>query len=167
MKKVLPYIFPAIALVIVLFLGYRWYTGQTKPGQINNTGEGIEIEDLSSTDQSSMLRGAGDYKTVQLQGEGEVAGSIRYEVKDGKVRFSVMAFLPELTEGSYEVWLKRDADTNPSKAFTLEAGKGGYIGSASIDESNLPFEVIITKELRPDLTMEQVVLRGKLEKVTN
>lgn len=166
MKKVLPYIFPAIAVLMVLFLGYRWYVGQAKPGEITEVGEGIEIEDLSSTDQSTMLRGAGDYKTVQLQGEGEVAGSIRYEVKDGKIRFSVMAFLPELTEGSYEVWLKRDADANPSKAFALESGKGGFVGSASIDEANLPFEVIVSKELRLDMTVEQVMLRGRIEKVT-
>jgi hypothetical protein len=165
MKKILPYIFPAVAVLLVIFLGYRWYSSQTaKSGEISPFGEGVQIEDLSTNDQTNLIKGVGDYKTVELSGEGEAMGEIRYELKDGKARFSIMAYLPELTEGSYEVWLKKEGSEEVKKAFALEAGKGGFVGSAAIDESLLPVEVIVSRELRPDLTLEQVVLRGTLVK---
>jgi hypothetical protein len=43
-------------------------------------------------------------------------------------------------------------------------GKGGYTGSASISDQTLPFEVVVTRELKEDETMEEVILRGTIQK---
>jgi len=163
MKKYLPFVFPLVALLVVMFLAYNWYTMRTnRPGQVSTFGEGVEIEDLTGKD--SVLKGSSDYKKVTLLGDTEATGEIRYEIKDGKVRFSVIADLPELTAGEYQVWLKDVNSEAVRKAFVLEMSKGGYMGSAAIDESTLPFEVVVSKEVRPDAMVEQVILKARLDK---
>ena len=90
-------------------------------------------------------------------------GRVRYELKDGRVKFSVYASLPELELGQYQVWLREPGSTVSRKAFVLEAGKGGYIGSAAISQEVTPFEVVVSKEVRPDDQMEVVILTGVIE----
>jgi hypothetical protein len=163
MKKVLPFIFPLVALIIVVFLAYRWYNlnTTTRNGQINEVGEGVEIQDLSPDEASNILRGVGDFKQVELKGADEAVGSVRYEVKDGKVRFSVTADVPGLNNGRYQVWIK-SGDQPAQKAFVLEASKGGYMGSAAVSATTLPFDVIVTRESTDDETMETTVLQGNV-----
>lgn len=167
MKRFTPYIFPLIVLAIVFFLVYRWYSMRSKPTDISNTGEGIEIENLSDTDAKSIMRGAGDFKTAPMekgdQSAAESMGSIRYEVKDGKVRFSVSADLPQ-SETQYTVWVRKAGTTNLTNAFTLEMGKGGYIGTAAVSADLLPLEVVVTKTSNKDDAMNQVVLKGVIDK---
>lgn len=161
MKKVLPFVFPVAALLLVAFLAFRWYGQRTeRTGEISEFGEGIEIEELSSSELDSVVKGTGDYKTVELEGGEDVLGGIRYEIADGKVRFSVSASLPELEEGQYQVWLKAMDSDAMRKAFTLEYAKGGFMGSAAISEETLPFEVLVSREMSDDDTLENVVLRG-------
>lgn len=173
MKKITPYIFPAIALLIVVFLLYRWY--DMRNGQVDKPvqfGEGIEIENLSETELSSVLRGASDVQTVALESpavenstEPASSGVIRYDIEDSKVKFSVMADLPELDAGTYQVWLKEVNGEGTRKAFNLEVGKGGMMGSAAVDTNLLPFEVVVSKEMSvADDTIEEVLLRGVIEK---
>lgn len=161
MKKLLPFVFPVAALLLVAFLAFRWYGQRTKPtGEITPFGEGVEIEDLSTAEQDKVMKGVGDYKTVTLTGSGEAMGTVRYEVADGKVRFSVSADLPEITAGKYQVWLKATDSEAIRKAFVLEDSKSGFMGSAAISDETLPFEVLVTRELSDDNTPEDVVLRG-------
>jgi hypothetical protein len=161
MKKVLPFIFPVAALLLVAFLAFRWYGQRTeKTGEITEFGEGVEIQELSNAELDKVMKGSGDYKTVNLEGSEEAVGTVRYEIADGKVRFSVNADLPALTSGMYQVWLKATDSDAIRKAFTLEDSKSGYMGSAAISEETLPFEVVITREMSDDNTPEQTVLRG-------
>ena len=165
MQRFLPFIFPAIALVVVAFLAFRWYGDRTtRTGDIGQFGEGVEIEELSDAERQKVMRGALDLKTVTLQGTGETTGQVRYEIVDGKVRFSVSADLPEIDRGLYQVWLKDVDSAATKKAFTLDMGKGGYTGSAAISEDTLPFEVLVTRELADDNTPEDVLLRGIIAK---
>jgi hypothetical protein len=155
MRKFLPYVFPAVVLMVLLFLAARWYSVRTqRDGQVSPFADAVTVENLSQTDAQRILRGVGDLKTVQLTGEGEVAGQVRYEVKDGKVRFSVMAEVPT---GAYQVWIKEVGSDAKKQAFTLEAGKGGYIGSASVPEATLPFEILVTRG-------DDTVLSGQITK---
>jgi hypothetical protein len=165
MRKYLPFLFPAIALLIVLFLGYRWYAAQTvsPAGQISDNGEGVKIEDLSA-EEVKKINGAKDLPTVDLKGAGEVAGQVRYEVRDGRVNFTVSADLPELTEGQYQVWLKKTDSEARTKVFVLENNKAGYMGSASVAADMLPFEVIVSKEMTDDNQLEVTVLSGVIQK---
>lgn len=170
MKRFTPYIFPLIVLAIVFFLVYRWYSMRSKRSADNSDyGEGIQIENLSDTEASSVLRGAGDFETTPMEktenSSTEVTGngSIRYEIKDGKVRFSVAAALPE-PEEPYHVWIRTQDGDNLTKAFDLEMGKGGYMGTAAVNEDLLPLEVIVSEAGDKSDVLNSVILRGIVEK---
>lgn len=157
MNKYLPFVFPFAASVIVLFLAMRWFSMQTdRPGEIN---EGVQIEDLTAAEEDTILRGAGDFKQTDLQGE-EAQGDVRYEIADERVRFSVMADLPEPEAGFYQVWIV-SGDT-PSKAFRLEMSKGGFAGTAAVAQTALPFQVIVSQEQQDDAQMEAEIMRGTI-----
>lgn len=166
MKKYIPFIFPAIALLIVLFLGYRWYNAQTvKPtGEVVENGEGMKIDELSTEEAKKLQVGSKDLPSVDLKGSGEGVGQVRYEVAGDRVSFTVSADLPELNEGMYQVWLRQLNNDSRAKAFVLDEGKAGYMGSASVTSSMVPFEVIVSKETKNDDQIETVVLTGTVEK---
>lgn len=161
MNKYLPFVFPAVAMLIIVFLAYRWFSLQTNR-PLADIGEGIEIEDLTPDEAETVMRGTGeDVKEVELAGEEDqpmAQGDVRYEIKDGRVRFSVIANLPQPQGGFYQAWVK--AGEAVSKAFRLEMNKGGYAGTAALNQNSLPFEVIVTQEQQDDETMETVILRG-------
>ena len=163
MKKLYPYIFPAIAFLFVLFLLFRWYNLRTqREGLTSLLSDGVEIENLDPQEANGFLKGTKDYKTETLEGEETNLGEIRYEVKDGKVLFSVSAVLPELTAGHYQVWLKDVDSDGKRKAMILEYGNGGYMGSAAINADTLPFEVIVSKEMESDDQLEEILLKGMI-----
>lgn len=168
MKKFLPFVFPLVALLIVLFLGYRWYNSKTNrpEGKISEFAEGVKIEDLSDAkvNQLNTKKGIADTNRVELKGTDQAKGEVRYEIKDGKVSFTVLADLEELKEGRYQVWLKQVDGEAKKKAFALEYTKGGYIGSAAISADTLPFTVLISKEKNDDDQIELPVLSGTLTK---
>lgn len=185
MKRYLPYVFPAAALLVVVFLTYRWYSHNTTGvGQISEFAEGVEIEELSDEEQTSVSRGVGDIQTVQLQTVtredaeetetdeeasevDEIAatatGQVRYEIVDGRVRFSVMATLPEQDLGYYQVWLKAVGSDAIRKAFLLELSKSGFMGSAAISADTLPFEVVVSYELGDATTPSNTLLTGVIQ----
>lgn len=165
MKKYLPFVFPAAAFLVVLFLAYRWYSLQSQlDGSVSSAAEGITIEDLTETERDNVLTGVGDFETVAMESQDPQAqGQVRYEIKDGKMNFSVMSGLPELTSGQYQVWL-RDIDSQTErKAFKLEFSKGGYLGTAAVSAEVLPFEVVVSREETDDDQMETVLLQGKVK----
>jgi len=165
-KRYLPYVFPVIALIIVLLLLFRWYSMNTqRQGDITPFGEGVEIENLSEDEARQSLRGVGDYKSVDLEGESDAMGQIRYEIVDDKVKFTVFANLPDLNAGFYQVWLREKGGAAIRQAFRLEPGKGGYMGSAAISADVLPFEVVVSQEMTPDNALEKVVMQGVIEAV--
>jgi len=175
LKKYAPYIFPLLVFLLVFFLIFRWF--QLRSERANNElnfSEGIQIENLSEDEQISILRGAGDFDTVELAPEEaeesdetmtipEISGLIRYEIVDGKVRFSVIVTADQ--EAAYYVWL-HDADTNElSPAFALEAGKGGWVGTAAINTDLLPVEVVVSTSNDKNSVLDSVILRGMLQPV--
>lgn len=167
MKKYIPFVFPALALAIVIFLGYRWYSAQTMKsnGQISEFGEGVEIEDLSS-DQLNKLKatGAKDVPSVPLTGEVEGTGQVRYELADDKVAFTVSADLAAPKSGEfYQVWLKEVDGESKKKAFKLEFGKGGYVGWGAVSKDTMPFEVVVSKETNDDDQIEAVQLTATVQ----
>lgn len=167
LKQLLPFVFPTAAIVLVIVLAVRWYQLRSEQlGKISEFAEGVEIEDLTQVEPDLALNGVPDAETVELEGDSEsAAGDIRYELADGKVKFSVSATLPQSEEGKYQVWLKEVDGQAVRKAFVLQILKGGYSGSAAISDETLPFEVVVSKEVVDDNLMEQVLLRGMLEKV--
>lgn len=171
-KKYTPYVFPLLVFLLVFFLVFRWF--QLRSQRANNElnfSEGIQIENLSEDEQRSMLQGAGDFDTVELSQEtsedsddammqSKATGVIRYEMVDGKVRFSVI--VTAMGTDEYHVWL-HDTDTNElSPAFDLVEGKGGLVGTAAISTDLLPVEVVVSTSSDKSTALENVVLRGML-----
>ncbi len=167
MKKFLPFVFPFIAFLIVIFLAVRWYNSKThRPdGQIPDFASDVKIEDLSQAQVDQMKnQSAKDEKTVEMTGNSDVKGQIRYDIHDGKVFFSVYANLPQLTQGYYQVWLKQVDGDARRKAFQLQFTKSGYVGSAAIASSTLPFEVLVTQQNKENEPTGAVILTGVLPK---
>ncbi len=173
LKKYTPYAFPLLVFLLVFFLVFRWF--QLRSERANNElnfSEGIQIENLSEDEQRSMLQGAGDFDTVELSQETsddsdeammqpEATGVIRYEMVDGKVRFSVIVTAMG-ADDEYHVWL-HDTDTNElSPALDLVEGKGGLVGTAAISTDLLPVEVVVSTSSDKTTVLENVVLRGML-----
>lgn len=178
MKKYSSYILPALVVLVILSLIFRWYRNRQRVEKVSEFGEGIQIENLTDQEVSNALKGVGDYQTVDLKpeptaspvtSEGEMAampnnGMIRYDIADGKVKFSVMATLPEMSVGRYQVWLRTLDDSTLQRVFVLEMNKGGYVGSAAVSQDLLPFEVIVSKEMTDDSKMEDIIMRGTITK---
>ncbi len=168
MKKILPFIFPILAVVIVIFLASRWYESRTneKVTNIDNgISEGVKIEDLSQTESEKLkafASGIGDFKSVDLIGDDESEGKIRYEIKDNKIYLSIFATLPISDEikDIYQVWIKGNNQNDWQKTNKLEFTKGGYLTNLAISDKYLPLEVLVSKELIDDTTIENIVLKG-------
>lgn len=164
MKKFLPFIFPLTSLAIVMFLAFRWYSNRTDRGSITPFAENVAIEELTTAESASALRGVGDYQSVDLKGENGLTGKLRYEIADGKVRFSVSADLENSAGTNYQVWLKDPNSEAIRKAFPLEYLKGGMSGTAAISAETLPFEVLVSKDSVSATSPSQVLLKGLVEK---
>ncbi|NCO12691.1 hypothetical protein GW926_04135, partial [Candidatus Pacearchaeota archaeon] len=132
MKKLLPFLFPLTSLAIVMFLAFRWYSNRTDRGNITPFAENIALEELTSEETTLALSGVGDFETIEMEGEGEDTGKVRYEVNEGKVKFSVTANLENSQDENYQVWLKDPNSEAIRRAFTLEYIKGGMSGTAAI-----------------------------------
>ncbi len=163
MKKYTPYIFPLVVLSVVFLLVFRWYSMRTQRMDDNQFAEGVEIENLSEEEIAKSISGVGDYESVDLEpSNADALGVVRYEFKDDKVRFSVMANLPD-SETGYKVWLKEVNGNSMREVFSLVPGKGGYIGSAALPAELLPFEIIVSEATSAEEAKESNVLRGTLE----
>jgi hypothetical protein len=162
MKKILPFVFPCIALIIVLILAVRWYnTKATHTSEkIADFGDNMKVEDLSPSDQKNIRQMAKDVRSVQLKGDSTVQGEVRYEVKNEQLQFTVTADLPQLSKGIYQVWVKQVQGDSKKKAFVLTNMKGGFTGSAAVNESILPVEIVVSKEMQNDDVMETVLMTG-------
>ncbi|MFH2118557.1 MAG: hypothetical protein ABII10_02385 [Candidatus Paceibacterota bacterium] len=165
MKRIYPYIFPAVALLFVFFLLFRWYNLRTQREAMTSLlNEGVKIEQLTAEDALGLISGVGDYETVDLIGEDPThLGEIRYELRDNELLFSVFTTLPAPGTGSYQVWLRQTEGNAQRKAFRLTESKGGYMGSGALDASTLPLEVIVSHELTDDGLLEEVLLQGTIE----
>lgn len=167
MKKFSPYIFPALVVLLVVFLITRWYD---RRGTISDYGEGIQIENLSEEELTDALTGVGDYTTLPLEKTatdtasltGSDTGLLRYEIEMDKVKLSVILAEYNL-DNSYYVWLLPDGADKPQQAFVLTEGKGGLIGSGAFSVDQLPVEVLITKGSGLGVDQTNVVLKGKIE----
>lgn len=165
MNKIAPFIFPLIALVIVIALLLRWYSIRTNPtGEISPEAQNIEVTEVSAEDEARLSRGTQDLKSIDLEpvatDSAEPAqGRVRYEAVNGKLNFSIVALLPR-TERMYQVWLRNNGQT--TKAMKLELEKGGWMASGSISEEHLPLEIIVSQEANDDNTMEVIILNGQI-----
>ncbi len=159
MKKVLPFVLPIAAVLLVVFFASSWYKRRTAEKLATpEITAGAEIEELSVAELASlekMSRGIGNYQTIKLKGD-DLQGDLRYEKKDGKIFLTVTANLPESTADQYALWLKKNEETefNHIKDFTL--GKSGFWAATALNDESLPLQV----EVRSG---ESVLLSGEVK----
>ncbi len=144
-KQYYPFIVPAISLILVLFLAFRWYNLRTQRDSISDVTQ-VEVEDLTQ-EELLVVQGASDVSTVDLKSETDepAIGQVRYKVEDERVLITITADLPELETESYQVWFAGQGK-EPQQAFMLTRSKAGYLGSASLNIENLPLEVLVTDQ---------------------
>lgn len=163
LKKYYPFIVPTIALLLVIFLAFRWYNLRTQREDMTMEND-IEIETLTPEEELGIIQGTEDVSTVPLDSEVDepVLGQVRYRIEDERILLSVSADLPE--EEQYQVWIRAEDEEMPRRAFELSFNKAGFTGSGSLSTELLPFEVIITQEPSDlETVMDQALLKGMVQ----
>lgn len=159
MKKYLPFVLPALSVLLVLFFAIRWYQEKTTASlPTPEVSAGAEIEELSVNELASleqMSQGIGNYQKVMLTGVND-SGEVRFEKKDGKIYFTVTANLAELTADTYRLWLKTAHSQEFVASKTFAFNKAGFVAATVVGADKLP----LTLEVRQG---ETVVLSGQLQ----
>ncbi|MDR0463317.1 MAG: hypothetical protein LBG64_03810 [Pseudomonadales bacterium] len=164
-KKLLPFVLPIIALVLVVMVVARWYSDRTEESMnIPELTEGLEIENLSETELTAlenMRRGVGNFQTVAMTGVH--TGEIRYEVQGDSVVVSVIANLPEGTLGQRYVLWSRDAENNFVQISELQFLKGGFSAGLVVSIDRLPLTFIVSEDGLNAIAPENELLIGTIE----
>ncbi len=159
MKKLLPFILPAIALFAVVFFANRWYKDRTEEKMtVPEVTAGTEIEELSTAELEALEKlkqGEGNYKKLELESDHGL-GEIRYEIKDDKVLLSINANLPTDNQQVYQLYLKDKQ--NPDYVFVknFQWHKGGIMVSTAVNKANLPILIQVREG-------EKIVLTGEIK----
>ena len=159
LQNVLPYIFPSIAIIFVVIMFARWYKGKTAEKPVSLLDSQLQVESLPAEMQNSIIKGATDYKMLDMQGVDKAVGELRYQIKDDKLSFTVTANLPESKE-EYAVWLAAIDGDARKRVFNLVYSKAGYVGSAMVPANVLPVKVVVTKA--SDLMLQDALLQVEL-----
>lgn len=159
LQNLLPYVFPLIAIIFVVIMFARWYKGKTAETPSSLLDSQLKVESLPADIQNSVIKGATDYKMIDMQGTDEAVGELRYQIKDGKLSFTVTANLPESKE-EYAVWLADTKNQARKRVFNLVYSKAGYVGSAVVSDEVLPVKVVVTKA--SDLMLQDALLQVDL-----
>lgn len=162
LKKLLPFILPIIALILVIVVVSRWYNNRTEEEiALPDYSEGLEIENLSQSELEAldnMRLGVGNYEKITMTGEH--SGEIRYEISDDKVYLTVTVALPE-TNNVYQLWLLDNTGAY-SKSNVLTYGKGGFYTALAISVSKLPITLVVSEDVLTASLPENEVLRGTI-----
>ena len=159
LQSLLPYLFPLIAIVLVVVMFARWYKGKTAEAPVSLLDSQLEVESLSAQMQDSIIKGAADYKMLNMIGVDQAVGELRYQIKDDKLSFTVTANLPSSKE-EYAVWLSDMDGTAKKRVFNLKYSKAGYVGSAMVSDDILPIKVLVSKA--SDLMLEDILLQTEI-----
>lgn len=157
LQDLLPYVFPLLAVIFVGIMFARWYQARTATTPTGLLDPDFAVESLSAEEQNSIIKGATDSNTVEMQGDEAAMGEVRYQVADGKLSFTVTANLPAAEE-EYAVWLTDEAKQTRKRVFNLSYSKAGYVGSAMVSADVLPVQVVVSKA--SDLLLQDIVLEA-------
>lgn len=154
------YLLPIVLVsVLGLYLGLKWWNSQTANMPQPALTDGLSVDERGE----SLLKqfGLNKDRSAQLKGAGEGYGVVRWSVD--KKAMTIVADLPVLTTGMYQVWLK-DAQDIFTKLGTMRYSKGGYVLDYS-SKMSLPstFFVVVSKEVKNDGVLEEKVLDGDVK----
>lgn len=153
------YLLPIILVsVLGAYLGMKWWNSQTANMPQPALTEGLSVDERGE----SLLKqfGLNKDRSAQLKGTSEGYGVVRWS--EDKKSMTSVADLPVISAGMYQVWLK-DAQGVVTKLGTMRHDKGGYVLDYK-SKLSLPssFSVVISKEMKNDGQIEEVILEGEV-----
>lgn len=144
-QKFLPFLLPLLIILIIVFLAWRWYRGQTDEEiSVPDYSEGLAIENLSETELAAleaMKNRLGDYQVLPLTGAAPNQGEVRYLISDEKLILTLTASLGENSVG-YRLWFL-GSDSRLVKSQILALGKSGYTASLVLPLEVLPLSLYV------------------------
>lgn len=160
MKKYLSIGLPLVAILVIGFFAFRWYRERTAERlNVPEVTAGTEIENLSNSELEALAqqqKGLGNFKVLTMASEVEEGqGEIRYEIKDDRVLFTVIANLDTHNHQTYQLWLKEALGTEFTASKLLVENKGGLQASTMVAVEKLPIMI----EVRAG---ENTVLSGEI-----
>ena len=160
LQNLIPYLFPSIAIIFVVIMFARWYKGKTAESPVSLLDSQLQVESLPKDVQNNIIKGATDYKMIDMKGVDQSVGEVRYQIKDDKLSFTVTANLPQSKE-EYAVWLADINGDAKRRVFNLVFSKAGYVGSAAVSANVLPVKVVVAKA--SDLMLQDALLQVELD----
>lgn len=149
MKALIPFILPLVVLIILGAAFWRWVQNNSKP-EISDQAASVEVTDVDEATTSELARGAADVPTVTMVAPENAPADttdsqarVRYQISGDTASLLVLASLANPAE-TYTVWFKPANSDVLTRAFVLEEGKGGLMGTASVPVSSLPLTVYLT-----------------------
>ncbi len=149
MKALIPFILPLVVLIILGAAFWRWVQNNSKP-EISDNAASVEVMEVDQATTTELARGADDVPTVNMvtpdnapESADDSQARVRYQIEGNTASLLVLASLVDQTE-EYTVWLKPSNSEVLTRAFVLEEGKGGLMGTASVPVSSLPLTVYLT-----------------------
>lgn len=92
---------------------------------------------------------------------GNATGVVVREQMNGQALYTVLAALPDPTDGWYQAWLARAGNQEPVSLGILALGKGGYLTEVTREFLTDYSRVLVTRETVDDETPELVILEGE------
>lgn len=173
MKALIPFILPLVVLIILGVVFWRWVQNNSNEPAISDSAASVQVMEVDQATTTELARGASDVPTVEMTSPEDApeaadnsSARIRYQIKDNAVSLLVLASLatrvqaarqaaqneattagevqPTPSDPKYIVWFKPAGQETLTRAFELEVGKGGFMGTASVSLDALPMTVYIT-----------------------
>ena len=77
LQNLIPYLFPSIAIIFVVIMFARWYKGKTAESPVSLLDSQLQVESLPKDVQNNIIKGATDYKMIDMQGVDQSVGEVR------------------------------------------------------------------------------------------
>ncbi len=162
MKEKIMFLLPIfLVLCVGVFFSYRWWKARTNVSSLSNipVNEGIEVGER----EQSLLKkfGVKNQNSIELYPVEGAQGYGAVNWSDDKKTVTVVAALPDLNSGVYQVWITRDSKV--ARLGTLVKEKAGYVLDYSV-KTPLTGEIKITisVEQKNDTTLEKPILEGTI-----
>ncbi len=158
-----PMILLPIVLVVIFgaYIGFKWWNSrvETLPKQMISENAAVDERGQTLLKNFKMT----EQNTIQLkpvdQGD-QTYGVVRWS--DDKESLTVVASLPVLTKGSYQVWMSDGQKTTNLGMLRME--KGGYLldykGTSALPST---FTVTVSIESKNDDVVEEKILEGTVQ----
>lgn len=149
MKALIPFILPLVVLIILGAAFWRWVQNNSQPA-IDPNAASVEVMEVDEASVTELARGAADVPTLNMVAPAnapedavDAHARIRYQIDGNNASLLLLATVPDQTQ-TYTAWFKPANSDVLTRAFVLEEGKGGLMGSASVPVSSLPLTVYLT-----------------------